>query len=250
MKKPDLSKFCIKSTKDWVIFWIFAALLVYALADGYDTGIVYWLRSIETPWLGYVNEPQNYGRMMISAAVLAVLAEAVCFLRRKSLRIKLAVLAAGVLVPTALVGMYLVHCRLIVSSLWQEEPGRVTIWWKESSEGNTVSAVLYTPDEEEQEKLLEYCRKLTVVSDEALQEEFIQWYREADTSLFSQNHIDLHYAERYGHSYSLDLYVWDDYLYFFRGHKRGNGYFLAFFEDNGLIQYLEDLRQEQVGAAE
>lgn len=244
MKKLDMSKFRINRKRDWVIFWIVAALLAYIVADRYDARIVYWLRGMESPWLGHANEPQNYGRMMIAAVILAVLAEAVCFLRRKSLRVKLTVLAAGVIAPIALTGLYLGHCRLIVSSLWKEEPTMVTIWWKDSQDSDSASAVSYTPNQEEQARLLEYCRNLTIVSDEGLQNEFRQWNRESHAGLLSQDHVDLRFPEKYGHHYSLGLYVWNDHLYIFRGYDWGYDIFITLFEDNGILDYLENLELE------
>lgn len=127
--KDIFSKFKINSKKDWVIFWIFAALVTYAMAYNYDTRITCWLRSIGNPWLWEGNEPQSYGRMIIAVIILAVLAEVVCFLRRKNFKVKLTVLVGGLLLPVLLTGIYLINCRLIVSVIWQEEPVAMTVWW-------------------------------------------------------------------------------------------------------------------------
>ena len=239
--KELLSKFKIQSKKDWVIFWIFASLIAYGVAFSYDTNVTYWLRSIGNPWLWVGNEPQSYGRMIIAVAMLAIVAEIVCFLRHKDLKIKLAVLAAGLILPVALTGMYVVNCNLIVSVIWQEEPD-MTVWW-----GRHEDKVRYEPSEEEQAALLEYCRNMTIVSDEQVQEKFMQWYWDTKGSDFwSYTLIDMYFPKKFGHNCWVQVQVWEDYLYLFRGNDRNNGILVTLFEDNGLIAYLEELEQKQV----
>lgn len=241
--KEIFSKFKINSKKDWVIFWIFAALIAYAVAYNYDTRITYWLRSIGNPWLWEGDEPQSYGRMIIAGIMLAVLAEAVCFLRRRNLKVKLAVLVAGLLLPVLLTGMYIINCGLITSVIWQEEPDMMTVWW-----GKYEDTVRYTPSEEEQMLLLEYCRNLTIVSDKQVREEFMQWYWDTKGSEFwSSTQIDTHFPRKYGQNCWLKVQVWGDYLYIFRGHGTGNNIIITLFEDNGLVAYLEELQQKHVG---
>lgn len=241
MKKLDFSKIRFNTKKDWVIFWIFAALVLYIAAYQFDVRIAYWLRSMGSPWLGYGNEPQSYGRMMITVAALAVLAEMVCFVRRRELRTKLTILSVGILAPIALVGMYQLHCRLIVSSLWKEAPARTLIWWKEP-DGSVLQ--FSTPTEEEADKLLEYCRNLTIVSDKETNDAFMQWHREDSGNFWSGDTLNLRFTEKYGHSYSLELCAWEDYFYFFRGYDYKNDILVTLFEDNGLKGYLDDLKRE------
>lgn len=243
IKKNVLSKLQIHSRRDWVIFWVFAAMIAYAVGYRYEIRITYWLRNIGNPWLWEGNEPQSYGRSILAVVILAVVAEIVCFLRHKNWRTKLAVLAAGVLLPAILTGMYLINCRLIVSVLWEEDPS-MTLWWERQEE-----SIHYTPSEEEQEKLLEYCRNMTVVSDKQVQEEFMQWYRDTKGADFwSSTQLDLRFPEKYGHNYALKVQVWGDYLYFFRGYS--DNILVTLFEDNGLIEYLAELEQEQAIFAE
>lgn len=244
MKKPDFSKMKITTKRDWVVFWFFAALITYAMAGFWERKVDDWLRSGGNPWLWEGNEPQSYGRMMVAAVIFALVVEVVCFLRHKKLWIKLVMLAAGILAPVALAGMYRINCQLIVSVLWEEQPEIAIVYWK-TPDGNM--SLSYEPDMEEQEELLEFCRNLTVVSDEAVQNEFMERIM-GSGGMREQDSIYLHFSEKYGHSYMLNLYVWGDYLYFLRGHGRGNDTYVTLFRDNGLIQYMETLRQE--GAAE
>lgn len=239
MKKPDFSKIKVATKKDWIIFWVFAVLATYAAAGFIDDRIEQSLRAFVSPWLWEGNEPHSYGRMMVAAVIMALEVEVVCFLKRKRAWVKLSVLAVGVLVPAALVGMYFFNCHLIVSVLWNEEPSHLYVTWKDPEDNR---AQTYYPTPEEREELLKFCRNLTVVSDKELQEEFKTWSRES-RSFFRQDSISINFPEKYGHHYSLNLYVWGDYFYFFKGHGRGNENVITLFEDNGLIQYMETLRQ-------
>lgn len=246
MKKPEFSKFKITTKRDWVIFWFFVALITYAMAGFWEVKVDNWLRSGGNPWLWEGNEPQSYGRIIVAAVMFALVVEVVCFLRHKRLWVKLAVLVAGILAPVALAGMYHINCRLIISVLWEEQPETVIIYWKNPDSNMSLR---YEPDMEEQEQLLEFCRNLTVMSDEAMQNELMERIM-GSGGFRKQDSIYLNFSEKYGHSYMLNLYVWGDYVYFFRGHGRGNDIYVTLFQDNGLIQYMETLRQEQEGAAE
>lgn len=246
MKKADFSKIKIDNKKDWIIFWVFAVLVAYAVAGFFMNRIDQVLRKLDSPWLWEGNEPQSYGRMIAAVVLLVLMAEVICFLRRKKLWTKLAVLAAGILIPAALVWMYWYNCRLIVSVLWDEKPSYIGVTWEDPGSNKNIR---YHPTPEEQADILEMCRNLTVVSDERILKEFKEWEMQID-SIWKQDGIDLHFPEKYGHNYYLNIYVWGDYVYFFRGHGYGNAEFFTLFEDNGLIQYIENIKQEQIGAAQ
>lgn len=242
MKKPDFSKIKITTKRDWVVFWFFAALITYAMAGFWERKVDDWLRSGGNPWLWEGNEPQSYGRLIVAAVIFALVVEVVCFLRHKKLWIKLSALAAGILAPVALTGMYHANCQLIVSVLWEEQPEMAIITWKNPDSNVSLR---YEPDMEEQEQLLEYCRNLTVVSDERIQEEFMQWYWDTKGSDFwSSTRVDLHFPRKYGHNCWFQVEAWGEYLYFFRGHGTGNNILITLFEDNGLTAYLEELQMK------
>lgn len=247
MKKPDFSKIKITTKRDWVVFWFFAALITYAMAGFWERKVDDWLRSGGNPWLWEGNEPQSYGRLIVAAVIFALVVEVVCFLRHKKLWIKLVMLAAGILAPVALAGMYRINCQLIVSVLWEQQPEYVIVTWT-NPDGST--SLRYWSDSEEQEQLLEFCRNMTVVSDVKLQEELTtKWIMESGSS-WQHDSIYLSFPEKYGHEYTLNLDIRGDYLYFWRGHSRTGDTFVTLFEDNGLIQYMKVLRQKQEGAAE
>lgn len=240
MKQFDIKKFRIKSKRDWVIFWIFAALIAYMIGDIWNDRINSMLRRIGNPWMTNLNEPQSYGRMIAAVVLLAVVAEVVLFLCRKPLKAKLAVLVAGVLMPMALVGIYQLNCKLIVSVLWNEEPSSVFLRGQETdvclkmSNGGDIEDVSM----EEYKEVLEYCRNLTLVSDEE-QEAGMEWYKNAESPFVGTDMISMYFPEKYGHSYSFSLRLHEGHVYLWRGYSSDN-LEVTFFEDNGVTEWFQE----------
>lgn len=240
MKKLDLSRFRITTKRDWVIFWVFAVLVSCGLGTWAQRLADRWLHNFfGSPWLKYVNEPEGYGQLVIAAMLLAVVAEAVCFLRHKPGRIKLTVLAVGILVPLLLAGIYCIHARLMVSVGWQEEPRFSDIRWQEYD--TVFSSQAYSPTQEEQKELLKLIRNLTMVSDEQKIEEYFEWKFDRDCA-WEQTEISVYFGEKYGNHVWIELYIWEDTILIDR--NIGASKQLTMFEDNGLIQYVENLRKE------
>lgn len=236
MKKFDLSKLRISTKRDWIIFWVFALFISYAVADRFQDRIDSRLRRLDSPWMWYGNEPHGYGRMIAAVVIFAVVAEAVCFLCRKQIWMKLSVLAAGILIPLALAGIYQYNCRLIVSVIWEEYPQSI-IFRDEGADG------YYTLSPEEQTEFMELCRKLTIVSDKQKEQELMERYQNENRDTRQElDRIELHFGEKYGHSIWIWLYAQEDHLFFDRGYGSDNGPLVTFYEDNGLIQFMENLK--------
>lgn len=241
MKKFTIKDFRIKNKRDWIIFWVFAALIAYVVGDRYNWKVNGWLRGIGNPWLTVLNEPQNYGRMIVAVILLAVLAEIVLFLCRKPVRVKLAVLAAGLILPAALVGIYQLHCKLIVSVLWNEEPSSVYVKygdarevWK-SGEGNFVPA-------EKCQELQELCGSLKIMTDERKLKTCMEWYYAEEAFMEPDYYVDITFPHKYGHGYVFNLWIKDGYVYLWRGYK-GQEILVTFFEDNGITEWLSQAEE-------
>lgn len=124
--KGLLKKIRIKSKKDWIIFWIFTTLIVYSICSDIGFRINDWLRGVGNIWLTNLNEPQSYGQLLATSVVMVIVVEVVLFLCRKSYKKKLVALVAGMIVAILIFGIYQMHCKLIVSVLWDKEPS--SIW--------------------------------------------------------------------------------------------------------------------------
>lgn len=243
MKKLDLSKFRITTKRDWIIFWVFVLLLANAVAGWSRHMVDRQLRRFGSPWLWFGNEPQFYGRLILLVALLIIVGEIVCFLRHKRLGLRLAILAAGTVMSVVLVGAYQIHCRMIVSAIWEEDPVYMRIVWKEQNQS-------YMPTEEEQAAILDLCRQLTIVSDESKEREYIEWHWTPKSEVWEKVWLSINFDEHYGHNVHLSLYIRDDTILLDRGVGPQTQPLVTVFEDNGLIQYIENIKQEQIEAAE
>lgn len=245
MKKVNIKKICIKNKKDWGIFWIFAALIAYAVGHEFNGRINDWLRGIGNPWMTNLNEPQSYGQMIAAVVLLAVVAEVVLFLCRKTIKAKLAVLAAGIIFPLMIVGIYQVHCKLIVSVLWDMEPQAVRIEYDGEEEylkviGENGEII---PSSQELQEVIELCRSLKVISDEETLEAYMEWYNSAEEPFMNTDMVILYFPEKYGHSYMFPLRLQDGYVYLWRGYS-DKEMEVTFFEDNGITEWLEGRKKK------
>lgn len=237
--RMDIRRLKIKSRKDWVIFWAFAALIAYVVGGAFDIRINTWLCGIHTPWLTALNEPQNYGRAIIAAVLLTVMAEGVLLLCRKSWRAKLVTLAAGALLSLALIGVYQAHCRLIVSVLWSGEPQSMAVKLDGSYRYRERGGEEDLTDAQWGE-LLELCRSLAPITDSEEQQAYMAWYK-AEGDFVGSDWIQLHFPEKYGHGYMLWLNVQDGHIYLWRGYQ-GYDMLITFFEDNGIVEWLQNIK--------
>lgn len=229
IQKIDWNKFRIQSRKDWVIFWVFVALICYAVGLHYDHWFDRWLFSFANPYMTNLNQPYTWGQLIAFFALFAVVVEAVLFLCKKPVKVRILVLAGALLMPMIVLAGYRIHTDLIVSSLWKEEPWRVNLW-KECRMALTV---------EEQGELLRLCRDLTPVSDKETQEVLKQWYLERESAAFMEaDDIDIWFSEKYGHSYAFKLRIYEGKVFIWRGYS-GSDVEITFFEDNGIVEWVE-----------
>lgn len=243
-RKARLEKFRIKGKKDWAVFWVFAVLVCYGISS-LLTGwrLKYWLFEHADPYMSNLNDPsEGWQRVMITLLLLAAVCETVLFLCKKNRKWKVTVLSAAVLTPFLTLGAYKIHTRLIVESLWKEEPGAVSIWFQ--TELSSGKKGLYGEEltEEEYQQLLTFCRNLTIVSDEEKQEELKEWYYGADDPFMKSDEIYLLFPQKWGHGYSFQLRLYEGKLFIWRGHGKQPEEYLTFFEDNGITAWLEELR--------
>lgn len=155
-----------------------------------------------------------------------------------------ALLAAACVVPFAVKGLYRIHTDLIVSSLWKEEPQAISVWFQEGEESGERRYALRDEDLSEQQKqeILEFCKNMTIVSDEEEQRKLQQWYEKTPSAFNDAAEIFIQYPKKYGHSYSFKLRIYDGKAFIWRGNGKQPLQYVTFFEDNGLAEWLERLQ--------
>jgi len=239
-QKIRWDKFRIRSRKDWVIFWIFAVIICYAVGVRYEHLFDRWLFQFANPYMTYLNQPYTWGQLMAFFFLLAMVTEAVLFLCKKPVKAKILVLTGALLMPMVVLAGYRIHTDLIVSSLWKEEPGRMTVSWTDENSGRRVNQIELTG--KEKQAVLELCRGLTVVSDIETQEMLRQWYLDNMEEHFMwDSTVELYFAEKYGHSYNFWLRVCDGKVYLWRGYRSSGTEAITFFEDNGIGGQVEKI---------
>lgn len=251
-RKAVLEKFHIKGKKDWAIFWVLAALVCYGGSSRLSRyQLRYWMFEHANPYMSNLNDPsEGWQRILITILLLAVVGEAVLFLCKKSWKWKVTILSAAVLAPFLILGAYRIHTNLIVSSLWKEEPKSGSVWLETELPSGKNGLYREELTEEEWVELLALCRNLTLVSDEEKVKELEKWYQEADDPFKKSDEIQLGFPQRWGHSYSFHLRLYEGKVFMWRGNGSQPEEYVTFFEDNGITAWLEELvevRQENAG---
>ena len=240
LQKIDWDKFRIRSRRDWVIFWVFAALICYAAGSRYAYRADRWLFRFANPYMSDLNQPYTWGQLMVFLFLLAVVAEAMLFLCGKTVKAKVLVLAGALLMPMVILAGYRIHTNLIVSPLWKEEPRSITIFWGEAESEKRVQQRELTT--EERQKLSDLLQNMTIITVEDTLEALEEWYLEVASERFGlEDSISLVFAEEYGHSYDLRLRIYDGKVYIWRGYSDSETE-ITFFEDNGIVEWLDVLK--------
>lgn len=250
-EKNILDRFRIKRKRDWVVFWVFAGLLCYVLGGSLlSYGGIDWLFRSGSPYMTNLNDPAPvWGRLMLALILLALVGEAVlllCKRNRKGAIIMVLLLAGACAAPFAVRGLYRIHSDLIVSSLWKEAPQMVSIWFGKNQESGQRCGLLDEDlSKEQKQELLKFCQNLTIISDESERKQLEEWYRESPSAFSDATYISIRYDEKYGHSYFFNLHIYEDKVFLWRGNGKQPVQYITFFEDNGLINWLERLQGDE-----
>lgn len=169
-----------------------------------------------------------------------------CKRNRRGMIIMALLLAGTCAVPFAVRGLYRVHSDLIVSSLWKESPQTVCVWFgKEQDSGQRRGLLNEDLPKEQKQELLKFCKNLTIISDESERKQLEEWYRETPSAFSDETYISIKYDEKYGHSYFFNLHIYEDKVFLWRGNGKQPVQYVTFFEDNGLISWLEGLQGDE-----
>lgn len=240
IKKTDWRKFRIRSRKDWVIFWGIVVCICYAAGVHYADRPDRWLFHFSNPYMINLNQPRTWGQLMVCLPLLAIVTEVVLFLCNKPVKAKILVLVGALLMPVVIVAGYRIHTDLIVSSLWKEEPRAINIFCRSiNSEGRENRIELAG---EECKELLALCRDMTPISDQDDLEMLRHWYQENNGERYMQgSSIQMTFMEKYGHSYAFWLNICDGKVYLWRGYNSSMQQEITFFEDNGIVERIEEI---------
>ncbi len=241
LEKVEWSKFRIRGRRDWTLFWIFAILACYGLGLRYASVNERWLFQFANPYMTEINQPHSWGQLMGALFLLAMVTEVVLFLCKKPVQARILVLAGALLMPAVIVAGYRIHTNLIVSPLWKDVPAWISVRCRGEGQDKALNIEWEELTEGQQRELLELCRTIEPVPEEA-RGQLSLWYRENSGRLAGEeDSISLRFDERYGHNYSVRIGIREEKIFLWRGYSR-RGEEITFFEDNGLIEWMEKVR--------
>lgn len=224
----------IKSKKDWCIAFIFTALIIYGISQGFTFRLNKILMRITDSRLTELNQPSGYGNTAVTFFIMGNIAGIVLIIKKQSGKKILGAVMTGILTALVCIGGYLLHCKMIVSTPESINPGSVRVSGR-SLENNGFS-VNYNEEDEDMVRLVNLCTSLKKLPGEEQKKLREKFERDYDEEIM----IWLSYPERYFHSYCLILRIWEDKIYILRD----NGREVIFFEDNGLIEMIKNYEME------
>lgn len=217
--------------KDWCIAIFLTLLIVYAVASRFSFRVDRWLINFSPDELTDLNELRSYGAWLITIPIIALLAEGVLFLYKKTWKAKLLLSLGAVLAWVLIFAGYQLHARLVVSVVNTEKPISVRM------DGETLTGA-------QAEKITELCTTLQPL-EEAEQEALREAYKKSNGDWFMEaDNIWIHYPKRYGHDYYLHVRSIDGHIYIRKGYNEKQEELITFYEDNGLVSYCASFGQD------
>ncbi len=228
----------IKSKKDWVITFLFAFLIVYAISTRFSRQVDNWLFNFTPAFFSDWNQLKSYGNWLITIPVMTFLTEIVLFIYRKSRKVKLLTLAGAMVLCLGVFFGYQLHSSLVVSVMDRKEPEGVNFDVR-MGDGSWKQAELSAAEKEE---LVSLCKSLRPLLEEE-QKELYAAYKNSEGDWFmNADEIRIHYPKQYGHDFILNVRIYDGHIYVRKGYNEKQKELITFYEDNGLLEAVERIR--------
>lgn len=220
----------IKTRKDWFIAFVFTFLLVYLLVLRYQVVINDWLLRVTPGKISYFNQPEEQGVFAVTVLAVAVISIGVMIYKKVKGKYITLALAGGIIIAAAIMATYYYECRLLLKVPLESEPESVRV-----SEERNGSHISYTLNQEMEEQIVEKIMALEPLSDQD------DIRRETINGSTDRTSISIWYPRRNDYSYHIMISVKNKIIYFAKGHGLES---VIFYQDNGLLDILEELRDE------
>lgn len=225
-------KWKIKSKKDRCLAFVFTALIIYGFSKYFTVRLDTLLMGITDARLTELNQPSGYGNVAVTLFIMGMITAAVSAAKKRSFKRILLPAAAGFLAFLVCIAAYVIHCELLIRVPQRFCPDFV--WVSGSSLSDNGFSKDFSEEDEDMLRLVSLCASLQELPREEqkrLQEDFVYDY---DREI----HIWLRYPEKYFHSYSLIVRIQDNQIFILRNSGRR----VTFFEDNGLLEEIEKIK--------
>ncbi len=222
----------IKSKKDWCIAFILAFLIVYALTGSFSRTFQELLLPISNFRLTEMNQPASYGNFIVTVLIMTFLTTIVMTCLHKSKKLILMILLGGLLLSSAVLKIYQLHCDLIVSVINTEDPGTIAVFKTGRSSDYELTA-------DQELEIINYCLSLEPAEapEAARMKERLN---QAGVDKFADSwNIWIPYGRKYGHYFTYMIYGFEDIVYIHNGYGYGNKELITICADNGLVGYLD-----------
>lgn len=230
-----MKKWRIKTKRDWVIAFMFTALLAYGIIGRFSQRIDRGLMYLTDPRLSDLNQPSSYGNVTLTALVMGTVSGIVLLVKRQPLKKAAFAVAAGCAAAAVSIGAYFFHCNLLVHVPEWQNP--VSIWVSSGGGKEGEVSAGYDPEDEVQVRFLQLCTSLEELPKEEQRRAGRLYAETEDGDMAGEIHIWISYPRKYLHSYSLLISVRDGLIFT----QRDGGRDRIFFADNGLIEAAEEL---------
>lgn len=231
-----MKKWRIKTKRDWVIAFIFAALILYGVLGRFTWRLNRMLMYRTDPRLSDLNQPSGYGNVALTALIMGILTGIVLLMKKQPAKKALLALGLGCAVGAVSIGAYFFHCSLLVHVPLEENPGNISVHKGWGSGYGSVS-VNYDPADEQLAEFVELCTSLRELPREE-QKQARTFYEENRSENGEQEiSIWISYPRKYLHSYALLLYIDNGQIFA----RRDGGKDKIFFADNGLVEVAENM---------
>lgn len=231
-----MKKWGIKTKRDWIIAFIFAALLVYAATGLFTQRLNRVLMYLTDPRLSDLNQPSSYGNVALTALIMGAAVGIVLRIKKRPVKMTILSILAGGVIAAVSIGAYFFHCSLLVHVPQEETPGNIWVsrGWGDKSASFSEN---YDPSDEELVEFVRLCTSLEELPKEEQRQADLDYEEKRSEDGSEEIRIWISYPEKYLHSYSLLLVIENGQVF----SRRDGGADRTFFVDNGVVQAAEDM---------
>lgn len=231
-----MNNFRIKTKRDWCIAAILMTFVVYAVSTRFTFELQSSLLKFGNPMMTNMNQPKSYGNIMFTIVVVMIIAEIILIRHKKSKKL-MGILAVGTVVLVfGIFQIYLYNVEQIVSVIEEEDGRNISIgYWTDDD---------WKVDEADTKEIFALCEELKPVAEEEqtkLKEELLSNEDYIEETLL----IWTEYPEKWGHNFDLMVRVYKDMIFIDKGYDYNQQPIVTFFEDNGLLELVNEVKEKQ-----
>lgn len=231
-----MRKAFINNKKDWCITYIFMFLISYEIVISFKQPINNFMMKFAADKLTYLNIPWNYGGLMLVIWVLTIgtmFAAVIMKINKKKI---FEVFILGICLSVVVLCSFRMHTLLIVHTADNCTPESGNILMISQGDDDSDININLKQGSSELEKLKNLCYSLKPLPRNMQKEMQV---KENNIDYENENTIWVTFKKSYGQNYNMIVNVYNNIIYIQR-----NNLDKIYYEDNGLIDYIEQIKIE------